>query len=307
MEYFETVAAVDGSATDAAVLRWALDDASRHRRSLRVLHVNVWPARALALRPAWAVPPDEASDLLAHRILDTAVDRARQLAADLADERRGGAVPVTGELVTGLAADVLVGRTAAAGMVALGIGGTGKGGGMREDLGLGSTALQIARHAAGPVTVVRDTATVGVPTAAGRVVVGVDGSPRSQSALAAGFEEASLRRAELLAVHAWHSSVLDAPAMTTAEPPTPEELTAEQQRILSEAMVGWQEKYPDVSVSTRIAHAHAAVALIEATAAADLLVVSSRGGGGFRELLLGSVTRAVLHRARCTVMVIHQR
>jgi len=78
----------------------------------------------------------------------------------------------------------------------------------------------------------------------------------------------------------------------------------QQQLALSEALVGWSEKYPDVEVRKSLPMGATVFALTEAAKSAELLVVGSRGRGGFRSLLLGSVSQGALAQATCTVAVV---
>ena len=69
-------------------------------------------------------------------------------------------------------------------------------------------------------------------------------------------------------------------------------------------MAPWIEKYPDVAVSTDLRTGHATNVLADASLSAVLVVVGSRGRGGFSGALMGSVSQGVLHHARCTVVVV---
>jgi nucleotide-binding universal stress UspA family protein len=73
---------------------------------------------------------------------------------------------------------------------------------------------------------------------------------------------------------------------------------------LSEALAGWQEKYPDVDVHPAVVRDHPASGLLAAAAAQHLLVVGTRGEHALLGTVLGSVTQAVLHHASCPVAVI---
>jgi nucleotide-binding universal stress UspA family protein len=76
------------------------------------------------------------------------------------------------------------------------------------------------------------------------------------------------------------------------------------QAQLSEGLVRWRERYSEVDVVERTVMRHADAALIDESSGAELLLVGSRGRGGFAGLLLGSVSHAVLHHARCPVAVV---
>jgi nucleotide-binding universal stress UspA family protein len=81
-------------------------------------------------------------------------------------------------------------------------------------------------------------------------------------------------------------------------------IDADEHRLLSERLAGWSEKYPDVPVQRLVTRHRPAATLIEQSAHAQLVVVGSRGRGGFAGLLLGSVSHALLHHAACPVAVV---
>jgi nucleotide-binding universal stress UspA family protein len=163
----------------------------------------------------------------------------------------------------------------------------------------------------------------------GRIVVGVDASPEARRALAWAAAEARLRQAVLQVVHAYHAKNLAAPvyfgsqhtydaSVGAAGEPQPE-LTASLQRRaafeeavrsqadeLLEGLVGeLGETVSGVEVQqTVVADRHPAEALVQLSVDAELLVVGSRGRGGFSELLLGSVSHAAVLHAVCPVVVV---
>ncbi|HEX5568137.1 MAG TPA: universal stress protein, partial [Streptomyces sp.] len=139
------------------------------------------------------------------------------------------------------------------------------------------------------------------------VLVGVDGSPGGEAALGFAFAEASLRGAPLVALHTWNNWT--GPVSGGPDEPLPlvydvDMLRDEEERVLVEALSGWQAEYPDVTVHRRLVQGRARPALIEASGSAQLLVVGARGRGGFSGLLLGSVSQAVLQHAHCPVAVV---
>ena len=75
---------------------------------------------------------------------------------------------------------------------------------------------------------------------------------------------------------------------------------------LSEALVPWRDRYPEVDVLEKSVLGNAAALLVDESAAAELLVVGSRGRGGFGGLLLGSVSHTALHHAHCPVAVVRR-
>lgn len=140
--------------------------------------------------------------------------------------------------------------------------------------------------------------TPGVDSSGSRIVVGADGSESSLQAVDWASHEARLRNAHLVIVHisAWRREALRVPVF--------EEQARIEQQILEDARARALRAEPEVFVTTVLEEPPADQALIRASDNAELLVVGSRGLGGFDALLVGSVShKAVLH-ARCPVVVI---
>jgi len=167
---------------------------------------------------------------------------------------------------------------------------------------VGSTAVQMVAHSPVPVLVVR-----GDVREQGPVVLGVDGSPESKAAVAVGFSEADRRGAELLAVHAWIGPVATAPGDVLPLVYDVGKIEGEETRVLSEALSGYHTSRPDVTVVQRVVKRRAAPVLIELSHTAQVLVVGTRGRGGFKGLLFGSVSQQVLYHAGCPVLVVPRR
>jgi nucleotide-binding universal stress UspA family protein len=139
-----------------------------------------------------------------------------------------------------------------------------------------------------------------------RIVAGVDGSPSSLSALHWAIAQAGLTGATLDAVIAWHYPVAVggygyAP-VGVVQDGTDFRETAE--KILADAISNATDQGGDVAVQARVIEGNPAQVLLHAAAGADLLVVGSRGHGGFAEVLLGSVSQHCVHHAPCPVVVI---
>jgi nucleotide-binding universal stress UspA family protein len=211
------------------------------------------------------------------------LDRLTREAAGHAREVAPG-VEVTDAVVTGSAVSVLGAESRSADLVVVGARGVGGFVGML----LGSTAVSLASHTRCPVMVVR-----GEPTDAAPIVLAVDGSAVGEAAVEFAFAEAALRKAAILAVHAWLPD--HAPPGTGVE---------SAERLLAEALAGFAERYPDVVVRYEVLSGEPRETLIEASGNAQLMVVGARGRGGFAGLLLGSVSQAVLHHAHCPVTVV---
>jgi nucleotide-binding universal stress UspA family protein len=146
----------------------------------------------------------------------------------------------------------------------------------------------------------------------GTIVVGVDGSRGSQQALSWAADEARLRGTRLCAVHAWRLPLTEgAPEPNVlGHPIFPEQpleelstsLTAAGARILEEALAGIDVS--GLEIERDVVEAAPARALLAAAQAADLLVVGSRGRGGFRGLLLGSVGQQCAHHSPCPIVIV---
>ena len=132
-----------------------------------------------------------------------------------------------------------------------------------------------------------------------RIVVGVDGSTNSHKALAWAAEEAKLRGATLLLVHSWRFLPV-VPDPLAGIPHIDIEGNAKE--VMDDAVATLDEA--SVRVETEIANESAAHALVRASEGADLVVVGSRGMGGFKGLLLGSVSQQVAHHAHCPVVIV---
>lgn len=139
----------------------------------------------------------------------------------------------------------------------------------------------------------------------GKIVVGVDGSSGSRAALRWAFAEARLRTAPLEVVTVWQYPVMTSlPAFGVVLPPDDMRTEAEAglQTILDEEQVASTDGVP---VTAILAEGAAAAALLDVAKEADLLVIGSRGHGGFTGLLLGSVSQQCATHSPCPVVVVH--
>jgi nucleotide-binding universal stress UspA family protein len=137
-----------------------------------------------------------------------------------------------------------------------------------------------------------------------KIVVGVDGSPESREALRWALEEARLRDATVRAVHAWGSPYFFAPGFGPAEDFQAPALHEGAEKLLSSIVAEVAGKNPDIEIEEVVAEGPAASVLVEAAKGADLLVVGSRGHGGFVGLLLGSVSQQCASHAPCPVLIV---
>lgn len=139
----------------------------------------------------------------------------------------------------------------------------------------------------------------------GRIVVGVDGSQSSKAALAWAVGEARLTGAAVEAVIAWHY-----PVMVGGVPFAPIGVVESEgygtfaAKVLNDAIAETVAPDGPVKVSSVVSEGSAAQVLLDAAKDADMLVVGSRGHGGFAGALLGSVSQACVHHAQCPVVII---
>ncbi len=265
------VVGVDGSTPGDAALMWAVDEAERRDKPLHLVHAR--DDDGFWIRSG-AYPPDDVAGRP-----DTVLGSRMLLA-----QERSPKLKVSCESAAITAAGALIERSGTAHLLVVGSRGHGS---LRGAL-LGSVSRQVSAHAACPVIVVPDETyrwreDVGV-------VVGVDGSAASALAAEFAFEWAADQGLPLIGVTAWWG---DDPADETR-----------RERVLADTLAPLQEKYPDVAVQRRVARAHPVDALVAASAGGQLIVVGSRGAGGFRGLVLGSVSHRILQRSHCPVAVI---
>jgi nucleotide-binding universal stress UspA family protein len=138
------------------------------------------------------------------------------------------------------------------------------------------------------------------------IVVGVDGSPGSKEALRFAVEEARLHKAKLKAVAAWTLTVVAAPIGLM--PPIDEalipDLEAHAREVLDRTIAEVVGDGTEVEIEKVVLEGSSAHVLVDTAQGADLLVVGTRGHGGFTGLLLGSVSQQVTHHAPCPVIVV---
>ncbi|MDY6999850.1 MAG: universal stress protein [Actinomycetota bacterium] len=284
------VVAVDGSPPSDKAVDWAVREAASRKTPLKVVHV---------LRPpmvvAWPeMPPapvsGETPEDQGRAVLATSTERAEKLAAEL------GGVTVSSEMYSDTIMGTLIDLSKDAELLVVGSRGLGA---MGRTV-LGSVSSAMVHHAHCPVAVIHDDWDEGASSGA-PVVVGIDGSPASETATAIAFDEAARRDVPLVAVHAWSdATAIEYPGVTYA---TMQNLGEE---ALGERLAGWHERYPDVEVRRAVVCDRPAHKLLEEAEKAQLVVVGSHGRGGFAGMLLGSVSTKVVHHAQVPVIVARQ-
>jgi nucleotide-binding universal stress UspA family protein len=281
------VVGVDGSSVSKVAVDWAARDAARRGVALKLVNVLVPPA--VMAFPEVPMPAGylDWQEEAGAKLLEAARATVEQAVGDTP-------VEVSTDMIAGPAVPVLEELSTEAQMIVVGCRGRGT---LARSL-LGSISTGLAHHAHCPVAIIHDEDPLMPHPSQAPVVVGVDGSPASEHALAIAFEQASFRGVDLVAVHAWgDTGMLEFPGTDWST------LQEVGEQTLSERLAGWQERYPDVLVRRVVVPDRPAHQLIEQSESAQLLVVGSHGRGGFAGMLLGSVSTAVLHSARMPVII----
>lgn len=286
------VVAVDGSEASQNAVRWAANTAMKRGIPLRIASSYTVPQFLYA---EGMVPPKELFDDLQAETLEK-IEAARAVAHEVAPDIKIGHTIAEGSPI-----DMLLEMSHDVTMVVMGSRGMGGLSGMV----MGSVSASVVSHASCPVVVVREDNQVTESTKYGPVVVGVDGSEVSQKATHYAFAEAAARGAELIAVHTWMDMQVQASLAGLSAAQTEwAEVEKEQGALLTERLAEFHAEYPDVPVKKVIARDRPVRALADAAAGAQLLVVGSHGRGGFKGMLLGSTSRALLQNAPCPMMVV---
>ena len=287
------IAGTDGSGDSLRAVEWAAREAALRRAPLQIVCVPALSARMSRHQPPGR--PDAVAEIGYESYacaLAAASERASELEPELAIETR---------LLFGPPAPTLAETTADASMLVVG----SRGAGLFSALVLGSASRYAATHGRCPVVVERQ----GLANGQGEIVVGVGDLDQSEAALGFAFEEADLRGARLVVMHAWSCFV---PAAEPGSHPACLERAVNHSghhlyhgmaARLEDMLAVWRKKYPAVETGTEFMHAHPGHLLAQASEHADLVVLgrqpSQRGGSG-----AGSVIHAVLHHARGPVAVV---
>ncbi|MCF2533828.1 universal stress protein [Yinghuangia soli] len=279
------VVGVEDTAAGRLAVAWAADEAARRHLPLRLVHA-LGGADGMGRESA---APTEQTRVSGPRIAgEHAVDAARAVA-----HGRQPGLLVQDEISDGSPEQVLRAAASDAAMVVLG---SRRRSAARELLTSGSIAAPVAAHVSCPVAVIRHAEhTLLDPP---KIVVGVDGSANSEPALAWAFDEAARRGAAVLAVRSCPMPLTPVAAAMT------DGAVSRVRAELRHQLLAWQKKYPTVDARSLTRYGHPVPMLVEASGDALCLVVGTYGLGGFERLLLGSVSRKLIHHAPCPLVIV---
>ena len=288
------VVGFDGSPPSVAALRWSASEAARLQAPLTV----VYAANVPVLAP-WHRSPGEPSTShvaeISARLAQRGADLARREHPDLVVRSRG---------VLGGAAGELIDASQSAGLLVVGR----RPRGALQAAVLGSVSFSVIMHARCPVVVVQETAGRR-PGAQWPVVVGVDGSRASHGALAFAAEVAASTGAPLEVVACWSPVGSEAWAEELGKPADALLTDGEERRareVMGESVSAARRAHPTAEVTGRLAEGRPDDVLVASSEEAGLVVVGSRGHGGFAGMMLGSVSHSVLRGASCPVAVVRR-
>jgi nucleotide-binding universal stress UspA family protein len=279
------VAATDGSEESLRAVDWAAREAVLRGAPLRIVS-------APGLLPRMISDDEKEQYDLVTDVITKNSDRALQMASERAAKAAPGLL-IDADQLSGPPADAVTQSGSGALMLVVG----SRGIGAFAALVLGSVSRYAATHASCPVVLVRE-----APEAARRQVgIGIGDLEHAEVPLTFAFEEAALRKASLIAVHAWHSpesdisragEALATPGLHDVEQKT----TAKLEQVLND----WQARYPDVAVHHDVVRGHPGRALIGLSARSDLVVIGRQAAHHGP----GSVVNALLSHAHGPVVTV---
>jgi nucleotide-binding universal stress UspA family protein len=303
------VVGIDGSSASARTLDWAAEQASLTGLGLEIVYAIDLPSQIDFYGTEIVSPQIDALQSLADEILSSAQQHIAETYPELTCRTRS---------VIGSATSVLLDAAEDAAAIAVG----SRGLGAVSSMVMGSVSIRLASHARCPVFVIEDTDEL--PTD-GPIVVGVDDSDSSVAAVRFALRAAALRNTNVRAVHNYHIPRLAIPV----EPDLIAELERSEReegvRVITSVVelarsaaadpatrprtgidVIDDVTVDDVEVTPVTVEGHSpAEAVLEHSEDAQLIVLGSHGKGMVRRLLLGSVSRRVLHDTKLPVAIIH--
>ena len=278
------VAATDGSEESLRAVDWAAREAVLRGAPLRIVS-------AATLLPRMT----EDHHVSGYETVTDAITEHRDAGLAAATERAAKAAPgllIDADHLEGAPAQAVTDAGAGALMLVVG----SRGSGAFAALILGSVSRYAATHASCPVVVVREETTA----ARRQIGIGIARAEGSAAALTFAFEEAALRKASLVVVHAWNMPEDMSRAGTLRAAPGLKEIEEANARALDALVSEWEAKYPDVPVSQDVVRGHPGRALAGLSARTDLVVVGRRSAHHGP----GTVTHAVLNHAHGPIVTV---
>lgn len=282
------VVGIDGSQHALDAVAWAATWASKRNSDLTIVLVQpdvIVPTRS------WVFKAMREPDFLGH-----AADAFQKRLQEAADHARSviPGIKVETLLIDGHPASELVKLSQHADLLVVGTHGAG---GNLLSLGGNADAVVTNSHCTTAV-IPSDT-----PHPEGPVVVGVDDEDRAEAMVQLAMEQAHIRKVGLVVVHAWYAppAAFDAPIAPVLDEA---ELDSAGHQFISELVDRVSPQFPDVKVTSKVINAAPADALVRESESSGLVIVGSRGRGGFAGLLLGSTSRRVVRLTKCPALVI---
>jgi nucleotide-binding universal stress UspA family protein len=272
------VVGISGKPSGESAFRWALDYADAHHADVELVHV---------VDDRWATVT---KSLAGTALLDA--EHELRSRAELASTQHPG-LQIHPTVLEGSPIDSLVERAGGAQLLVVGSHELGR----FQGLVFSTRAAHVAALATVPVAVVP----TGHEFTGTGIVVGVDGSASSVAALEFGAKEADRLGQSLTAVYAWRALT---PWTTVDEEYDPTDPTDSDRLVLSEAIAGLAEEYPDLHIEPVLSRALPTDALMNACLDARLLVVGTHGRHGAAKVWLGSVSHELVLAMPCTVVVV---
>lgn len=291
------VVGIDGSESALIAARWAANEARLRQAELHLESAYSVPTGYAG--PGAMIPPD-------------LYDVARAGATFVLDQARAAVLAQEPDLVvttrSSMESAFVALRDASADAVLTVVGSHGMG--VASEALLGSIAMRIATHGRSPVVVVRtdphDSPRAQPPAPDAPVMVAIDGSDESEVALAFALEEASTRGVGLVAVRTWDEAPFDGFLGVYSLEIDRGLMDTQERKLLDDQIRAWADKYPKVTITPIVRRGQPAGALIRYAAELRpaLLVVGSRGRGGFAGLLLGSTSHELIAYCSSPVAVV---
>lgn len=283
------VVGIGNSDRDAECLDWAGNSAMRSGSPLHILHAHDLSAELAAIDPVAgnSISLGPEGDIGNASVLDETVAEAKARWPELS---------VTGSQPFARPEQALIDASQNARLIVVGAART-----TAIQRLIARPSLAAAMHAACPVVLVPLGSRA---NADGPVVVAVDGSSHSAAAADRAFWIAQLRKVPLIAITTWNVEVVDGMVVTTPGTDAWNATEAKYRAVIDPIIDPLRERYPDVDATVEVLRGPAPRVIAERSADAGLVVMGTRGRGGFKGMLLGSVSQHVVETATSPVMLV---